>query len=220
MSQEPVVIDVRSIPKPQRHPIIFDAMEPLQIGESIVVKNDHNPLPLRGQVEAIYGEQFSWNYLEEGPEVFRLQFTRRAPSPANWQRPESKKGNLPLVQTAAPMPSPTRVDLLETLRNVSHSGPQWAHESEDLDATFLSWRAGESIAAHVNAEVDVVWIGVAGEGIATINGEEHALRAGVTFLIPKGCERAVEAGAEGLSYLSVHRRRRGLMPTLGGKPLL
>ena len=32
------------------------------------------------------------------------------------------------------------------------------------------------------------------------------------LLIPKGCERAVESTSARLSYLSVHRRRRGLMP--------
>jgi len=222
-STEIIVIDVRSIPKPQRHPIIFDAMEPLRIGESIVVKNDHNPIPLRGQVETIYGEQFSWSYLEQGPEVFRLQFTRRAPAPAGWQRPTSKKSTLPMIeQTPAPAPAPTptpvSVNLPEVAQAATLSGPQWAHESEDLDMTLLAWEDGKSIEAHLNTEVDVVWVGVAGEGIAIINGVEHALRPGIALLIPKGCERAVQSTSR-LSYLSVHQRRRGLFPTLGGQDL-
>ena len=48
---EPVLIDVRPIPKPQRHPLIFDAMEKLQVGESLVVQNDHNPIPRGRQDE-------------------------------------------------------------------------------------------------------------------------------------------------------------------------
>jgi len=76
---EPVVIDVRSIPKPQRHPLIFAALDTIQVGASLVVKNDHNPIPLRGQVEAFYAGEFEWKYLEAGPEVFRLCFTRIAP---------------------------------------------------------------------------------------------------------------------------------------------
>jgi uncharacterized protein (DUF2249 family) len=79
-ASEPVVIDVRSIPKPQRHPLIFAAMDELEVGESLVVKNDHNPIPLRGQVESFYAGEFEWTYLEEGPEIFRLCFTRVAPS--------------------------------------------------------------------------------------------------------------------------------------------
>jgi len=116
---------------------------------------------------------------------------------------------------------PVRMDLLEACRAASQSGPQWGHESEDLDMTLLSWEKGRRIEPHINEEVDVVWIGVAGEGVATINGETHELRPGVALLIPKGCERGVESVSERLSYLSVHRRRRGLRPTLGrgGRPL-
>jgi uncharacterized protein (DUF2249 family) len=73
-------IDVRSIPKPQRHPLIFDALDQLAIGEKLVVKNDHNPVPLRGQVTEFYPGEFEWSYLEEGPEIFRLCFARIAPS--------------------------------------------------------------------------------------------------------------------------------------------
>ena len=117
------------------------------------------------------------------------------------------------------MKSPVRIDLLEACRAVSHDGPQWAHECEDLDLTLLSWQNDKRIEAHINAEVDVVWIGVEGEGIATIDGATHKMRPGVTLLIPKGCERAMQSTSERFSYLSVHRRRRGLMPTIGGKPI-
>lgn len=215
---EPLLIDVRSIPKPQRHPLIFDAMEKLAVGESLVVLNDHNPIPLRGQVETIYGEQFQWQYLAEGPDEFRLQFTRRAPAPAGWRRPDSKQTQLPILQEAQATAA-ICIDLPAAIGD-AHSGPQWAHESEDLDVTLLSWETGKRVEAHVNTEVDVIWIGVAGEGVATVNGQRHELRPGVALLIPKDCERAVESSWNRLSYLSVHRRRRGLMPTLGGKPLV
>lgn len=212
---EAVVIDVRAIPKPQRHPLIFEAMEALAIGESLVVKNDHNPIPLRGQVEAIYGEQFAWNYLEEGPDVFRLQFTRRAKALEGWHRAQPKKNELPLANAVAPSP-PVRVDLLERAAASSHSGPQWAHESEDLDVTLLSWEDNKRIESHINNEVDGVLIGIEGSGVVTVNGEEFEMRPGVALLIPKGCERAIQSTSARFSYLSVHKRRRGLMPTIGG----
>ena len=75
-----IEIDVRSIPKPQRHPLIFAELNKLPVGGSAVVKNDHNPIPLRGQVEQFYPSEFEWSYLEEGPEIFRLCFKRVAPS--------------------------------------------------------------------------------------------------------------------------------------------
>lgn len=69
-------LDVRPIPKPQRHPQIFGVLDTLFVGESLIIKNDHNPIPLRNQVEGLYGTEFEWKYLEEGPEIFRLCFTR------------------------------------------------------------------------------------------------------------------------------------------------
>jgi len=214
---EPILIDVRAILKPQRHPLLFAALEELAIGESLIVQNDHNPIPLRGQVETIYGGQFEWNYLAEGPDEFRLQFTRRMDAPQGWARPERK--NTLLMAPEGSTPSAAQVDLLELARAASHSGPQWGHECEDLDMTLLSWENGKRIEPHINAEVDVVWVGIEGEGIATINGEQHQLRPGVALLIPKSSKRGVESTSARLSYFSIHRRRRGLMPTLGGKPL-
>ena len=217
---EPIVLDVRAIPKPQRHPLIFEALDALPVGQSAVVCNDHNPIPLRGQVEAIYGDQFGWKYLEEGPPIFRLQFTRQSPAPAGWQRSDAHSTHpLTASETSSNAAPPLWVDLLERSAVASHSGPQWGHESEDLDITLLSWESGRRIEPHINSEVDVIWIGVAGEGVVKINGEPHEMRPGVALLIPKGCERAVESTSQRLSYLSVHRRRRGLMPTIGGRPL-
>jgi quercetin dioxygenase-like cupin family protein len=106
-------------------------------------------------------------------------------------------------------PMPVWVDLLEACHATTHSGPQWAHECEDLDMTLLTWKEGRRIEAHVNSEVDVVMIGLEGAGVVTVNGEPHEMRSGAALLIPKGCKRAVEATSERFSYLSVHRRRRG-----------
>ena len=109
--------------------------------------------------------------------------------------------------------NPVSVNLVEAGLTASHSGPQWAHECEDLDMTLLSWKLGQRIEPHINHEVDVVWIGVAGSGTATINGEPHELLPGLLLLIPKSCERGIESTSERFSYISIHRRRRGLMPT-------
>ena len=93
------------------------------------------------------------------------------------------------------------------------------HESEDLNLTVLSWKAGEGVAPHVNEEVDVVLIVVDGEGEISVGEQVLALRVGQALLIPKGSQRAIRCVGERFSYLSVHRRRRGLMPTIGGQRL-
>jgi quercetin dioxygenase-like cupin family protein len=96
----------------------------------------------------------------------------------------------------------------------THSGPQLGHESEDLNLTLLSWKAGQGVEPHVNSEVDVVVTVVGGEGEVTVDGEKFELRVGQALLIPKGCERAIRCTGETFSYLSVHKRRRGLFPTV------
>jgi uncharacterized cupin superfamily protein len=89
----------------------------------------------------------------------------------------------------------------------SGTGPVWGLASDDLNATMLAWPAGHEVAEHVNAELDVLLVVLHGEGTARVDGVEHALTFGHALLIPKGSARAIRAGAAGIRYLSVHRRR-------------
>jgi mannose-6-phosphate isomerase-like protein (cupin superfamily) len=94
------------------------------------------------------------------------------------------------------------------------SGPQWGAESDDLNATVLSWEEGRGVAWSVNNELDVVMVVLDGEGEARIEDEVVQLKAGVALLIPKGAQRSVIASSQWLTYMNVHRRRPGLMPML------
>ncbi|MCL4287184.1 MAG: DUF2249 domain-containing protein [Thermoleophilia bacterium] len=69
-------LDVRSEPPPRRHELIFDTWGRLQPGAAFVLVNDHDPKPLYYQFEAEHGGAFSWEYLEEGPEVWRVRIGR------------------------------------------------------------------------------------------------------------------------------------------------
>jgi len=70
------VLDIRPIPPAQRHPLIFDLFNGLAAGESFVLVNDHNPKPLFYQFQAELTGQFSWDYVEEGPESWRVRIGR------------------------------------------------------------------------------------------------------------------------------------------------
>lgn len=94
-------------------------------------------------------------------------------------------------------------------------GPVFGREVEDLDVTLLAWTEGHEIAAHVNNEVDVVTVVLAGTGVARLAGVEHELKAGSVLIIPKGVERAITSKSDNFRYLNVHKRRKRLMPTLG-----
>jgi uncharacterized protein (DUF2249 family) len=71
-------LDVRVIPPRDKHPTIFRTFEELGTGESFVLINDHDPRPLRYQFEAEIPDRFGWEYLEQGPEVWRVRITKRA----------------------------------------------------------------------------------------------------------------------------------------------
>ncbi|HZV50727.1 MAG TPA: DUF2249 domain-containing protein [Candidatus Dormibacteraeota bacterium] len=71
------LLDVRSIPPPRRHQLIFGLLDRLPRGEALVLVNDHDPLPLRYQLEATRENAYGWEYLEEGPRTWRVRITRR-----------------------------------------------------------------------------------------------------------------------------------------------
>ncbi len=108
---------------------------------------------------------------------------------------------------------------LDNLPPNTGGGPQWGHESDDLDLTLLAWTGEEGVAAHTNAEVDVLLIAVAGVGEVRAGDEVFRVLPGQGVLIPKGSERSIRCVGEQFTYLSVHRHRRGLWPTLHGQTL-
>jgi uncharacterized protein (DUF2249 family)/iron-sulfur cluster repair protein YtfE (RIC family) len=71
-------LDVRDLAPAARHETIFDAYRALAPGTGFVLVNDHDPKPLGYQFEAEHAGQFTWQYLESGPEVWRVRIGRPA----------------------------------------------------------------------------------------------------------------------------------------------
>lgn len=69
---KPIELDVRIVPPAEKHPTIFCTFDALGSGEQFILVNDHDPFPLRYQFEATRAGQFSWEYLESGPRVWRV----------------------------------------------------------------------------------------------------------------------------------------------------
>ncbi len=67
------VLDVRPIPRGERHPQIFGRFEALSVGGAFELLNDHDPRPLRSQFDAKYADAYSWDYVETGPEEWRVR---------------------------------------------------------------------------------------------------------------------------------------------------
>lgn len=70
-------VDVRMLVPAQRHQKIFQLVDDLEPGKSFVLVNDHDPKPLYYQLEAEYPGQFSWTYLERGPDVWRVEIGKQ-----------------------------------------------------------------------------------------------------------------------------------------------
>ncbi len=73
------IIDVRDIVPRERHPLIFKTFGDLAPGEQFLLVNDHDPKPLFYQLSAENQGQFTWEYQEQGPEVWRVLIGKVAP---------------------------------------------------------------------------------------------------------------------------------------------
>ncbi|KAA0208054.1 MAG: iron-sulfur cluster repair di-iron protein [Ignavibacteriaceae bacterium] len=69
-------LDVTKIEPRLKHPTIFDKFDALSGGEAFIIHNDHDPKPLYYQLLGERGQTFSWEYLQEGPEVWEVKLSK------------------------------------------------------------------------------------------------------------------------------------------------
>ncbi|MGB6975357.1 MAG: DUF2249 domain-containing protein [Terracidiphilus sp.] len=72
-------LDLREVPRPQRHPLVFARFDALSIGESFELINNHDPVPLNRQLDAMRPGQAEWTCVVRGPEIFRIRIRRIVP---------------------------------------------------------------------------------------------------------------------------------------------
>lgn len=70
--------DVRAIPPRARHEEIFAAFARLEVGESFVLVNDHEPRALAYEMSQRSPGAFAWEDIERGP-LWRVRITRTRP---------------------------------------------------------------------------------------------------------------------------------------------
>lgn len=69
-------LDIRPVPPAQKHPTIFKTFDGLKNGETFQLINDHDPMPLYYQFNAERPDQFGWEYVERGPNVWKVNITK------------------------------------------------------------------------------------------------------------------------------------------------
>src|SRR5690606_301673 len=70
------ILNVTTIEPRLKHPTIFEHFDALEGGESFIILNDHDPRPLYYQLLGERGNIFTWEYLESGPEWWRVNIAK------------------------------------------------------------------------------------------------------------------------------------------------
>jgi uncharacterized protein (DUF2249 family) len=78
-------VDVRAIAPRDRHPLIFSTFRALAANEAMELVNDHDPRPLYYHFQAELPGKFAWDYLQSGPDLWRVRITKLAGGHSNGQ---------------------------------------------------------------------------------------------------------------------------------------
>jgi len=71
------ILDVTLIEPRFKHPKIFEKFDSLSPDEAFIIHNDHDPKPLYYQLLGERGQIFTWEYLENGPEWWKVKIAKK-----------------------------------------------------------------------------------------------------------------------------------------------
>ena len=80
----------------------------------------------------------------------------------------------------------------------------------DLDSNVIRLQPGATIASHVGPDLDVIILVLSGGGQVGTELGIVDLHADALVWLPRRSRRQISAGPQGLTYLTVHRRRQAL----------
>lgn len=194
---EEVDIDVRTIPKPERHPHVIKAYEELAVGEGLILVNDHVPEGLRVEMVREYADALGWEPLESTEDAVRVRISRQATTPT------------PRVVLDV-------AEVTDGARLAEPSGSVWqlSPQQRGLDANVITLEPRGEIREHVGPDLDVLIHVLAGSGMLETETGSIELTPGQIVWLPRRSRRRFIADAEvGLRYFSVHQRKQGLTIT-------
>ncbi|WP_251095941.1 hypothetical protein [Streptomyces sp. Caat 7-52] len=100
------------------------------------------------------------------------------------------------------------------------AGVLWklAESGRQLDANVVRLGPGGRVSSHTEAQLDVLVLVVAGDGVLGKGPADTAepIAEGALVWLPHGAPRSITAGESGLTYLTVHNRRPGMR--IGTRP--
>jgi len=69
-------LKVSNIVPKERHPLIFRTFDELKEGDAFILINDHDPKPLYYQFLHERTGHFEWEYVQEGPDEWKVKITK------------------------------------------------------------------------------------------------------------------------------------------------
>lgn|SRR5690606_18086508 len=75
--EDEIILNIPSIEPREKHDTIFKVFESRASGGSFIIHNDHDPKPVYYQLQAMHGDSFDWEYLQEGPQWFDIRVSKK-----------------------------------------------------------------------------------------------------------------------------------------------
>lgn len=143
-----ILVNVPALEPHLKHQTIFETFESLLPGESMVIHNDHDPRPVHYQLQNIYGEIYTWEYLETGPEFWDVLITKH-----------SLKTDMPYQPEVAHAISKSEDgSVIITIPSIE---PRLKHET--IFSVFESLKEGESLIIHNDHDPKPVYYQLLGQ---------------------------------------------------------
>ncbi|CAL9343647.1 hypothetical protein [Streptomyces sp. enrichment culture] len=125
----------------------------------------------------------------------------------------AQDGAAPAPDPAPPLPRVLcdTAELLPAGDDVT-GGARWrlTEPGRQLDANVVRIPPSGRVDTHTEPDLDVLLHVLDGTATLVCADGERALRAGLLAWLPHGAARGVVAGPDGVTYLTVHRRRPGM----------
>lgn len=190
-------IDVRTLARHRRHPVVFEAYQRLPIGQSLILVNDHEPLGLRDEFERELAGSFGWETVSADDGEHLVRITKHASTAL----PRVVADTTTLLQATGP----------------KTGGSIWQLEpgARDLDANIIALPANDEIGLHIGPNLDVLILVLQGSGELHTEVSMIPLVQGQILWLPRNAQRRFVAGPNGVQYFTVHHRKPTLNITAG-----
>lgn len=76
LTEYTATINATEYPQEQRQQVIFETFRKLQPRETMLLIHDQNPNRLHFHFNVMHAGEFTWDYLEQGPEKYRVMISK------------------------------------------------------------------------------------------------------------------------------------------------